>query len=107
VRKIRGGLHKHSGTFNAIINTHELIDIKMSGGKFTWSNNQENPTLEKLDRLLISKSWENLIPLALVYKLPRENSDHNPLILTMPSKQPMKSLSFRFELSWLKHPDFL
>jgi hypothetical protein len=79
----------------------------MSEGKFTWSNNQKPPTLERLDRFLVSKSWENIFPLVLVYKLPRERSDLNPLILTLPVKQQMKILNFRFELSWLKHPDFL
>jgi hypothetical protein len=105
--KNKGGIYKHTGVFNSIINTFELIDIKMCGGKFTWSNNQSNPTLERLDRFLVSKSREHVFPLALVYRLPRELSNHNPLILTLPSKQPMKNLNFRFELSWLKHPDFL
>jgi hypothetical protein len=37
---------------------------------YTWSNNQENPTLEKLDRILVSKEWEGIFPNALVKKLP-------------------------------------
>jgi exonuclease III len=46
-------------TFNAIIYTHELRGVHMSGGMFTWSNNQRDPTLEKLDRVLMSRGWEN------------------------------------------------
>jgi exonuclease III len=47
--KNKGGVHKHTGTFNSVINTYELIDLKMSGGSYTWSNNQKNPILERLD----------------------------------------------------------
>jgi hypothetical protein len=35
--------------FNAIINSYALREIYMSDGKFTWTNNQQDPTLEKLD----------------------------------------------------------
>ena len=47
--------NKHSDIFNSIINSFELRDLDISGGRFTWSNNQENPTLEKLDRILINE----------------------------------------------------
>jgi hypothetical protein len=104
--KNKGGVHKHTGTFNAIINTYELIDLKMSGGSYTWSNNKKNPTLERLDRYLVSKIWENMFPLAYVFRLPRELSDHNQIILSLPSKHNLKKLAFRFEISWLKNPDF-
>jgi endonuclease/exonuclease/phosphatase family metal-dependent hydrolase len=54
----------------------------MNGGMFTWTNNQENPTLEKLDRVLVTKEWEDIFPRASVNRLPREISDHNPLIIS-------------------------
>lgn len=57
--------------FNQIINSYELRELPLSGGKFTWSNNRENPTLEKLDRILISSSWENEFPLCNLRKIPR------------------------------------
>jgi endonuclease/exonuclease/phosphatase family metal-dependent hydrolase len=41
-----------------------------------------NPTLEKLDRILASKNWEDIFPNVLVKKLSREISDHNPLIIS-------------------------
>lgn len=44
------GVNKYSDTFNSIISAFELREIFMTGGKFTWSNNQADPTLEKLDR---------------------------------------------------------
>jgi hypothetical protein len=52
--------NKFSATFNSIIHVYELRDLHISGDIFTWSNNQLNLTLEKLDRILISKEWESL-----------------------------------------------
>jgi hypothetical protein len=101
-----GGVHRHAQLFNSIINSLDLLEIHMNGGRFTWSNNQSNPTLERLDRCLMSKSWEDIFPRIMMYKLPREVSDHNPLILTDNTTQPLNNLTFKFELSWLRHPDF-
>jgi hypothetical protein len=42
-----------------------------------------------------------------VYKLPREHSDHNPIIVSDAIKQPLNHLKFRFELSWIKNHEFL
>jgi hypothetical protein len=44
----------HFDVFNSIIHTLGLREIHTSGGVFTWSNKQRNPTLEKLDRVLMS-----------------------------------------------------
>ncbi|PUZ60738.1 hypothetical protein GQ55_4G177100 [Panicum hallii var. hallii] len=93
--------------FNCIINTHNLRDIHMNGGKCTWSNNQENPTLERLDRVLVSDDWEQEFPLANLRKIPRYMSDHNPLILCTDMDQKKGGRSFCFETSWLKHHDFV
>jgi hypothetical protein len=102
-----GGNHRHSNTFNSLIHFYELREIIMSGGLYTWSNNQENPTLKKLDRILISKEWEDNFPNALVKKLPREVSDHNPLVMYTTTHKPTSHIQFRFELSWISNPDFI
>lgn len=81
--------------------------MDIGGGKFTWSNGQEDPTLEKLDRILISSPWENLFPLTVVQKLVRKLSDHNPLLWDTMDKKEKKVQTFRFDTSWDKHPDFL
>jgi exonuclease III len=67
--------------FNAIINSHGLRELYLSGGQYTWTNNQQDHTLEKLDRFLMNDAWENLFPFTNVHKLVREICDHNPLIL--------------------------
>lgn len=79
----------------------------MTRGLFTWSNNQEHPTLEKLDRILVSKDWEDLFPNSIVTKLPRDISDHNPLIISSGPSKPVKHIQFRFEISWFSNPDFI
>jgi hypothetical protein len=73
--------NRFSDMFNWIINSYELREIVMNGGKFTWSNNQMNPTLEKLDRVLMNNDWETIYPLTTLRKIPRLMSDHNPLML--------------------------
>jgi hypothetical protein len=82
------------------------MEMEMTGGKFTWSNNQPNPTLGKLDRYLMSKQWEDIFPSVKINKLPREVSDHNPLILMTDTQIPLRHLGFRFELIWIKNPIF-
>lgn len=78
----------------------------MTGGLFTWSNNQENLVMEKFDRILINKEWEDLFPQANVKRLPREVSDHNPLIVSTGSNQGLPFIRFKFDLNWLKDPEF-
>lgn len=101
------GVQRFSDTFNTLINFHELQEIELNGGIYTWSNNQESPLLEKLDRILATRDWENLFPNSLLTKLPREISDHNPLILSTGPQTTPKTIGFRFELSWLTNPDFI
>ena len=99
-------LHTQTNVFNSLINFFELKELEMSGGVYTWSNNQNPPTLEKLDRILVSNSWEDLFPTAIVTKLPREVSDHNPLILSCGQQKKANPIQFRFETSWLHNADF-
>ena len=40
--------------FSDFIADFGLLDTPLEGGKFTWSNNREVPTMSKLDRFLFS-----------------------------------------------------
>ena len=44
------------------INKNDLMDMKMCGVKFTWSNNRKGVDLiqVKLDRLLVPVGWDGL-----------------------------------------------
>jgi hypothetical protein len=70
--------NKFTDLFNWIINTNEMRDVTLNGGTFTWSNNHADPSLERLDRILISSSWEKEFPLTSLRKIPMQMSDHNP-----------------------------
>jgi len=60
----------------------------------------------KLDRVLISSSWEVEFPLCNLRKIPRYMSDHNPLFVRTDLYQQIGSRPFCFENSWLQHADF-
>lgn len=76
------GVHRHTLVFNSLIQFYELRELNLIGGGYTWSNNQDLPTLERLDRILVTKSWEDIFPRAVVNKKARDISDHNPLIIS-------------------------
>jgi hypothetical protein len=101
-----GGVTRFSDEFNDIISRFAFRELHLSGGFFTWSNNQANPTLEKLDRILINSAWETVFSLSGARKIPRVMSDHNPIIVDTKEVVEIKSREFRFEKSWLLHPDF-
>jgi endonuclease/exonuclease/phosphatase family metal-dependent hydrolase len=74
-----------------------LIELDPSNRKFTWTNNQRNPIMAKLDRIFVSTSWENAFPLVRVIDLPKEISDHNPILVDFGSNFSCGKKKFRFE----------
>ena len=62
--------------FNAVINNLDLREIVLSGRQYTWTNSLDNPTFEKLDRVLMNIDWEYKFPLVTVNALERSLSDH-------------------------------
>lgn len=99
-----GGFNRWSPLFNAVIEQGELMDIALSGRKYTWSNNHEDPTFTVLDRVLVSSTWEEHYPLVNVSCLSRELSDHTPLLITSGEKLKNQQ-KFRFENCWFERPD--
>jgi len=99
--------NKFTDLFNWVINTHGMRDVDLNGGKYTWSNNQVDPTLERLDRVLMSDKWEKEFPLTNLRKAPREMSDHNPLMLGTDWGVKNESRPFCFETAWIRHHEFL
>jgi hypothetical protein len=102
-----GGVHRHTNLFNSLTNFFELRELNMSGGVYTWSNNQDPPTLEKLDRILVTSNWEDIFPQATVKRLPREVSHHNPLILFSGQSKKLSHIQFKFETSWANNTEFI
>jgi hypothetical protein len=93
--------------FNAVIESLDLKEIVMSGRQFTWAGPGDNPTYEKLDRVLVSTEWEIKFPLSTVEPRDRNISDHTPLILnTGASTHSNLQRPFKFERGWLIRDGF-
>jgi exonuclease III len=58
--------------FNAMINSLDLRELKLSGRQYTWANNLQTPMYEKLDRVLVSTEWELKYPKVTVHTLTEE-----------------------------------
>ncbi|XP_026416134.1 uncharacterized protein LOC113311518 [Papaver somniferum] len=97
---------KSMKSFASFIEKHELIDLPLKGARYTWSNNQSVPIMCRLDRFLLSPSFELKFPLASQLAKPRPTSDHIPLILDLsdPSWGPSP---FRFEILWFLENGFV
>ncbi|XP_028058205.1 uncharacterized protein LOC114262062 [Camellia sinensis] len=86
-----------------------LTDLGFSGPKFTWTNGRHGLAniKERLDRALCNDQWHTLFPEAWVQHLPRVNSDHYPLLISLlgvvphPLRRP-----FQMVAVWLTHLTF-
>ncbi|KAG6667897.1 hypothetical protein CIPAW_01G132300 [Carya illinoinensis] len=79
------------------------MDIPLMGGEYTWSNNH---TWSRLDRFLISPSWELQFPDLNQKRLQRLCSDHFPVLLDGGGVQGGRR-PFKFEDMWLKKEGFV
>jgi hypothetical protein len=85
----------------------KFLDV-VGGGIFpsaithnTWSNKRREPTLVKLDRILVNVDWiESKVYILGVRTLTRQTSDHKPVLLDMSNTMP-KNKCFRYEDYWL------
>lgn len=91
--------------FNNVISHLGLIDIPLQGKRFTRSNMQNPPLLEKLDQVFTNPSWTLAFPKTSCKALVMEVSDHSPLLITISTDVP-KAHIFRFENFWLMREDF-
>jgi len=67
--------------FSDFIEDMDLLDLQLEGGSFTWFKGDNNNADSRIDRILISKEWDDSfckIKQAVLQKL---CSDHNPIAL--------------------------
>jgi hypothetical protein len=69
--------------FNAAISTLGLVEIPLKGQRFTWSNKQHPPLLERLDWFFTSPSWTISYPNTNAFTLTMETSDHVPCLINI------------------------
>ncbi|XP_041009220.1 uncharacterized protein LOC121253280 [Juglans microcarpa x Juglans regia] len=92
--------------FSTFIFEHDLLDIPLAGGSFTWSSNRELPSWSRIDRYLVSPEWEAHYLDLIRKRLPRLCSDHFPILLDCGGLRG-GSRYFKFENMWLKSEGFL
>jgi hypothetical protein len=91
--------------FRSFIQRHELNDTYLHGRLYTWSNEREDPTLSRIDKVLASVDWDLAHPDAILQALSSSVSDHAPIHLALSAAIRPKR-RFRFELFWLKLEGF-
>jgi hypothetical protein len=69
--------------FQRTVSALELKELYLNGRRFTWSNEREHPTLEKLDRVFLTVDWDTLYPDAFLSAMSTGPSDHCPLVLSL------------------------
>lgn len=72
--------HRGARSFNHFISQAGLCGLPMGGKRFTRKN-KDGSKFSKLDRILVSSHVTNKWPNSHLFALPREYSDHCPLIL--------------------------
>lgn len=97
---------RNMGRFRRFVDEAELKDIHLHGRRYTWSTGTSRPTLEKLDRILVTVEWDLLYPNSFLQALSSDMSDHCPLLLTTDAAVRPKR-RFHFENFWIKIPGYL
>ncbi|XP_039057955.1 uncharacterized protein LOC120201410 [Hibiscus syriacus] len=67
--------------FRDFVSKANLFDLPLSGGRFTWCNNREVPTFERLDQFLVDQRLLACFPKISQSLQPRSVSDHNIILL--------------------------
>ena len=80
-------------------------EIDLQGGKYTWTNGQDIPTMSWIDRVFYFSEWNLLFPSTTLTVAASTLSDHCPLVLHGNSGY-KKHLGFRFESFWIAMPGF-
>jgi hypothetical protein len=94
------------GKFHRVLGDLELKELYLNGRRYTWSNERERATLERLDRVFSTVDWETSFPSSTLSALSSSTSDHCPLLLNLAADLPTGK-RFRFEAFWPKAEGFL
>ena len=89
--------YRWADAFNDWVHKWALLELSASNRKYTWTNNQYNLVMAKIDRIFVSTEWDSGFPLATVKCLDRFPSDHNPLVLETGSNVFFGKKCFRFK----------
>jgi hypothetical protein len=91
--------------FRRVVNDLELKKTHLLGRRFTWSNERDSPTLERIDRWFCLVEWDTMHPSASLSAMSSSLSDHAPLLLRSVVDIP-GGRRFRFDSYWVKLQGF-
>jgi len=91
--------------FSDFIDSCNLIDSPLEGGRFTWSSHEEVPVLSHINRFLFTSEWEDNFQGMHQVILPKITSDHFPIILRGKQVFSVKR-PFKFKNMWLEVDGF-
>jgi len=86
--------------FSECIEDMDLIDLQLSGGRYTWYKGDNHITASRIDRIMVSTEWNNLFTNIKQTTMQRVTSDHIPIALLCGHWEQSKSY-FKFENWWL------
>ncbi|KAE8677976.1 Puromycin-sensitive aminopeptidase [Hibiscus syriacus] len=67
--------------FRDFVSRANLIDLPLVEGQFTWCNNRETTTFERLDQFLVDQKYFSYFPKMSQILQPRSVSDNNIIVL--------------------------
>jgi len=91
--------------FKNTIDNLQLAPLELKGRRFTWCNDQQNPTMTKIDHFLASIEWLEIFPRTDLQALASLGYDHCPLFLQGDTDFDFYR-GFRFEAHWIHMPEF-
>ncbi|XP_026420711.1 uncharacterized protein LOC113316778 [Papaver somniferum] len=106
-----GGIPRTSvvNEFSDWLDDINLFEAESLGNKFTWTNRQSGVRriISRLDHAVINEFWLNRFEKWRCKALPREVSDHSPLIGYPFVNSRSRLAPFRVQKMWFGHPDFM
>lgn len=97
--------HRPMHHFHRFITDLVLRDIYLHGRRYTWSSEQQAPTLVRNDRVMCTTDWETLQPHHVLRCLSSAASDHCPMLVDCSPRLGGKR-RFHFERFWPKLEGF-
>jgi endonuclease/exonuclease/phosphatase family metal-dependent hydrolase len=88
--------------FNEVISCQSWVEIPLHSRKYTSTNKQGSPLLQRLDWFFTSTCWTFNYTNTSAVALNMEPSDHVPCLINISTRIP-KSNIFRFENYWMEH----